>query len=1014
MTTNGKLNKKALPEIENRLAREYKEPTNEIEQALCKVFEEVLGIEKVGILDNFFELGGDSIKAIRIISKLRGKNCVVTVKDIMNGKTVEKIAYAVKNVSDNQTYEQGEISGKVEKTPIIREFEKKNFAKPWHYNQASMYDVSGITNSVIAKAIEEIVKHHDILRAVYRNEVFDILPVKESKLFDFYEFDYTDCENTYSAVENKCTEIQGSMDLANGPLVKAAVFTLKNEKVMMLSMHHLVIDGVSWHIISEDFSTAVKQIENGEKVALPYKTASFIEWSIKLREYENSLSSSEINYWKKVSSEIKLGKIQSEIVSDAGNTVDSTIQLSEDITKKLIDKSSNICNAKIDEVLISAVASAVKKVTGQNKLAITLESYGRDETIDLLVDRTVGWFTCVYPVVVDCADDIKENIIYAKENIRQAALHKLSYSCLKDELNSVESDMEFNYLGEIGGSKESMTDKYSSGLSIAEENVSNVPLGINGGVFNGKMVFFISSSKYSREFIDALSINIEQTLIETAKYCAENMVEEKTASDYDIYDLSVDEFRTITQNLNGNIDKMYGLTPLQEGMLFHNLENSESTSYVLQDIFRVNIHMNSENIEKALSLLSKRYEVLKTTFIYKNTVNPKQAVYTERVPEFEEIFASEDEIQNIINNDVSRGFELDKDTMLRVKLIRLSDTENVIIWTMHHIVTDGWCTNLLFGKFMDYYTRLANTSLAEIENEIIQEKAQQGEYSEYIGWLEKKTPEQARQYWLDLLSGYDNNTEIKPLEKPEKSDSQMNRISLKISENVTSSLLKLASDNESTISTVLETACGIMLQKYIGSNDVVFGKVVSGRNADIKDIENIVGLFINTIPVRVNAENDLTVVQLLRNQQKQGIESSEYDYCSLAEIQGMTSQGSNLIKILYVFENYSSGLVSKEASDDGSSDSVISEGTREQTSYPISISGHMAGNNLEIEVMYNPNEFCINEIELLMKRLSIICNQIAEDSEQKVSRIGMITESEKELICNKFNATQTAYPSEKT
>ncbi|MEE1282416.1 MAG: amino acid adenylation domain-containing protein, partial [Acutalibacteraceae bacterium] len=1014
VTTNGKLDKKLLPDITSGFVREYKAPRNDAEKVLCKSFEEVLGVEKVGIFDSFFELGGDSIKAIRIISKLREDGFVVTVRDIMNGKIVEKIALTVQKNSDKQLYEQGEISGEVEKTPIIKMFERSKFPIPEHYNQASMYSVNGIDNQIIRRAIEEMVKHHDILRAVYRSEKLEILSISESKLFDFYEFDYTGNENSNEDVEDKCTEIQGSIDLENGPLVKVAVFTLGNEKIMMLCMHHLVIDAVSWHIISEDFDTVVEQLKGGKEIKLPNKTASFIEWSRKLKEYGENIPKSQKDYWKNVVSELEEGKIQSENASENGENYTTTIQLSEDITKKLLDKSVSISNAKIDEILISGIATAMRKITGQDKLSITLEAHGREESIGLLVDRTIGWFTCVYPVVVSSTDDIKENIIKAKENVRKAALYKLGYSYVKDELDVVESDIEFNYLGEVGGSKENVTDKYSFGLSIAEENVSKVPISINGGVFNGRIVFFVSTNKFDENFINEFSKKIEETLIDTAVYCDENIVEEKTASDYGIYDLTVNEFRNAVEKLDAPIEKMYGLTPLQEGMLFHNLEDSEATSYVLQDVFKVNIAMNSENVKKALQLLSKRYEVLRTTFIYENITNPKQAVYVERTPEFEEIEANENKIAEIINSDLVRGFELDKDTMLRVKMIHIADNKNVIVWTMHHIITDGWCTNLLFGKFMEYYTKLENTSIFDIEKEILQEKAEQGEYSEYIDWLERKNPDKAREYWSNLLSGYENDTEIKPMEKPETSDNQMNRISLKVTQGVTNKLLSFASENESTISTVLETACGIMLQKYIGGKDVVFGKVTSGRNADIKDIENIVGLFINTIPVRVNAEEDITVTQLLRNQQKQGVESTEYDYCSLAEIQSMTLQGSELIKVLYVFENYSSGLNNKEESDNDSSDDIIAEGGREQTNYSISISGHMAGDCLEIDVMYNPNEFCEKEIRLLMNRLNVICEQIAENPEQKVSNIGMITEPEKALILDDFNATEKSYPSEKT
>ena len=133
--------------------------------------------------------------------------------------------------------------------------------------------MTGIENAVIKQAAEEIVKHHDILRAVYRDEILEILPIKESKLCDFYEFDYSKETDKAKAIDEKCTEIQGSIDLKNGPLVKIAVFELGSEKVMMFCIHHLAVDGVSWRILSEDLETSLKQLKNGGTVELPEKTA---------------------------------------------------------------------------------------------------------------------------------------------------------------------------------------------------------------------------------------------------------------------------------------------------------------------------------------------------------------------------------------------------------------------------------------------------------------------------------------------------------------------------------------------------------------------------------------------------------------------------------------------------------------------------------------------------------------------------------------------------------------------
>ena len=460
VTRNGKPDRRALPEIEVITAKEYIAPGNEAEEAVCEAFSEILDVKKVGIQDNFFELGGDSIKAIRIISKLRNTGYTATVKDLMNRKTVEKIAIAIKRNTEEIRYEQGEVTGKVELTPIIKSFEEWKLAKPEHFNQAIMVSVTGIENEVIKQAIEELVKHHDILRAVYRNNELEILPIAESKLCDFYEFDYSQVEDKHKAVEEKCTEIQGNIDLANGPLVKIAVFELGETKQMMFCIHHLVVDGVSWRILSEDFQSAVSQIKAGKKVILPDKTASFIEWSKKLKEYGEKLISNENEYWKKASAKIAEGHVTGEYTeTEAGHAV---AEFSKETTEKLLTKSGNAYGAKVDEVLLAGLARAVGRITGQKSVAIKLEGHGREEIHEpVLIDRTVGWFTNVYAVSLECSEDNDESIINVKDTIRSIPNMGMGYGYTEHE---EEPDICFNYLGDFNEGNVQNIGQYSSGL----------------------------------------------------------------------------------------------------------------------------------------------------------------------------------------------------------------------------------------------------------------------------------------------------------------------------------------------------------------------------------------------------------------------------------------------------------------------------------------------------------------------------------------------------------------------
>ncbi|WP_037297462.1 condensation domain-containing protein, partial [Ruminococcus flavefaciens] len=566
--------------------------------------------------------------------------------------------------------------------------------------------------------------------------------------------------------------------------------------------------------------------------------------------------------------------------------------------------------------------------------------------------------------------------------------------------------------GDFSGSK---TSNYSTGNDISPENKTNDRIVINGSVIDGKLKFIIFSQtvEYGQKFITELTQEFKNSVGELAGYCAEETHDEKTESDYEINDLTTDEFRELKESLEGKAEKIYGLTPLQEGMLFHNLEDRESTGYVVQNVYNVAFEIEESILRETLRILSIRYDILRTGFIYESISEPKQVIYEERVPEYEVTEENGDDAVKAAE-EVRRGFDLTKDTMLRVKAINTGEGKSKIILTVHHIVMDGWCLGILVGKLFEIYCRIKNGEAIEtIEKGIREEKNNNGEYSDYLSWLGRQDGEKAAKYWEEVLEGYENDADIKAMRKPEPTEEQMKELWGSTDEGTTNKLKKIAESNEATINTAAEAAVGILLQRYSGKDDVVFGKVVSGRNAPINGIEDMVGLFINTIPVRVTAEQNTTVTELIKIQQEKGTESTNYDYCSLAEIQSKAVQGSGLIKVLYVYENYTSGLNAESAGNTEESP-VTTESAREQTNYGITISGFEKEGRLSFKIMYDPNKYCENEIKLIIDRLLKICKEMAENPNGKVSELEAITAGEKALILNDFNATETEYPREKT
>jgi non-ribosomal peptide synthase protein (TIGR01720 family) len=519
VTRNGKLDKRALPEIEAKAVKEYAAPRNEKEEAVCKAFSEILNTETVGIKDNFFELGGDSIKAIRIISKLRNYGYKVTVKDIMSGKTAENIALSLSSESNEKKYEQGEVFGMIEATPILKKFKNLSLAKPDHYNMSKFFVVNGVKNEQLYEMVRKLVIHHDMLRVVFRNDTFEILPVNESKLFDFFEFDLTRSADPIKEMTEKCTKVQESICLSDGPVVKAAIFDIKEDKVMVLIIHHIAVDGVSWRIISEDIETAVKKARNGETIEFPPKTASFIEWSNKLREYADMQTEEEKLYWKNASDESAEGLIKGNYEDDSDQEPFAFVKLDEERTNMLLTKCVNADGAKINELLLAGLSMALRRLTDQHKLSIKLEGHGRESIhVPIDVDRTVGWFTNEYVINLDCLDDYDGAVKSAIHAVRSVPNNGMRYGY---NPHTCEPDICFNYLGDFGHSESEEGKVYPCGKMVSEENVLPEKISINGMVINGIMSFNFYS--YDRRFgfnaISAFAEVFRQTLIELSDYC---------------------------------------------------------------------------------------------------------------------------------------------------------------------------------------------------------------------------------------------------------------------------------------------------------------------------------------------------------------------------------------------------------------------------------------------------------------------------------------------------------------
>ena len=543
ITASGKLDKRALPEIKAVSSVEYVAPSNDFEREVCDIFASVLGAERIGLSDSFYSMGGDSIKAVRIISKLREKGYKLLVSDIMRNKTIGKCLGDIRAFENDINYEQGEVTGIVGKTPILRFFESLKLACPQHFNQSKVIDVTEISDDIVKEIITNIVTHHDMMRAVYRNGSFEVLSTAESKMFDMYSFDMTSEEYTAEELFRKCTEIQASIDIENGPVVKAAIFDFGDERKLLIIVHHIAIDTVSWQILREDFETIYNEISEGKDITLPPKTASYIEWSKTLEEYKTSeIFEKNKAYWDKIienGTDHKFNHLKKAYDVSPETKEYQYIISAEEVEN--FKEAGEIFNANINEMLLSALALAVNMISGQSMLTVSIESYGRENLHkEILIDRTIGWFTNIYPIVLECSGEIRDIIVNNKEIIRKIPKNGFDYGLIDSAETDSSDILCFNYTGESvssdkGDDNNDNINIITGGAAVSEKNILKNNIVLNMSLQNGSLYSNVqyNTAFYCENDINELMDKFREAVNKIANYCLNINDNVYSASDFD-------------------------------------------------------------------------------------------------------------------------------------------------------------------------------------------------------------------------------------------------------------------------------------------------------------------------------------------------------------------------------------------------------------------------------------------------------------------------------------------------
>lgn len=569
LTHNGKVNRNALPDLDltlPQLDQAFVAPRTAIETTLAEIWAHVLGVQQVGVHDNFFELGGDSILSIQMGARANQAGLQFTPKQVFEHQTIAELATVVVT-KQRVLVEQEFVTGSVFLTPIQRWFFEQNLPDPHHFNQAVVLQfLQPVDLVLLEQALQQLLVHHDALRL--RFELTESgwqqsYSSPDSSIFlNRWDFSALTTAEQNLAFESAATEMQTSLNLSIGPLMRTGFFDLGESQSsrLLIVIHHLVVDGVSWRILLEDLQTTYQQLSRGEVVQLPAKTTSFQQWSQMLHQSSHAILSQEQEYW------LEPPPFTPLLVdfSNGKNTVASADQimstLSAPETQALLRDVPRAYHTEINDVLLTALVQAFAQWTGGRSLLIDLEGHGRENLVvdigatDIGVSRTVGWFTAVFPVYLSLeATHPGDALKGIKEQLRRIPNRGIGYGLLRyssDNPTIVEqlkqrsqAEVLFNYLGQFNQSPNPSLfhpiQEPSGSTQSLNGNRSHV-LEINSWISDEQLHLHwnYSQAMHRRSTIEALAKKFLQALHSIITHCQSPEAGGYTPSDFSEANLS--------------------------------------------------------------------------------------------------------------------------------------------------------------------------------------------------------------------------------------------------------------------------------------------------------------------------------------------------------------------------------------------------------------------------------------------------------------------------------------------
>ncbi|WP_346830056.1 non-ribosomal peptide synthase/polyketide synthase [Pseudomonas abietaniphila] len=1007
LSANGKLDRKALPEPQLQ-QRAFEAPLAGVERELAELWQDLLGVTQVGRQDNFFELGGDSILSLQIVSRAKKRGIQLTPRQMFERQTIADLAQVaqVLNRDEAATVARVEFNRDIPLTPIQHGFFEQPMRRRSHWNQSLLLTPDeALETPALTRALQALINQHDALRMTFvqqDNGQWQQRYRAEGHPADLAGDLLWERKVRVGELAAACDQAQASLDLKDGPLLRAVHFTLADGgERLLLVVHHLVVDGVSWRILLEDLHNAYAQAQAGLSVDLGEKGLPFQRWAHRLLDfaYSDALLA-EAHYWRNLPSAPPLPVARPDGKALQASVQQLHLQLDTARSQALLSQAPAAYRTQINDLLLTALTRAIAQWSGESRALIALEGHGREDLFEGLdPSRTVGWFTSLYPVSLQAQDCLDAALKHTKETLRAVPNGGIGYGLLHhlrgEALPSLEGCVLFNYMGRVGHPTGRLQN--NSGLfTLAEEGSgaqrdADSPLAcelsVDAQVRNGQFSLTCSYSgeRHETPSVQRLLDAYANALDEVIEHCLTHSA--VTPSDFPALDLTQAQLDALPVAAR-DIEQLYPLTPMQQGLLFHSELGETQSADDARDLYINQVALDIEHLplarfKSAWAGAVQRHPVLRASFLrLTGSQQPVQVIRRDAALVVRELDlrAGQQALSDVLAAERETPFQLHEAPLMRVLLVRQSETRWKLVWTFHHILLDGWSSAAVLGEVIQSAMSDAAPTAA-------------GHYGDYVQWLLSRDAQESARFWQQHLAGFEQPTLMATaLTPPTSANGEPLPTQVRVtSMDLDSQLLhNTARRQRVTVNTLIQAVWVLLLQRYTGQKRVAFGATVSGRSAQVPGIERMLGLFINTLPLVQAPESQQKVGDWLNELQAHNLELREHEHTPLFEAQRYAGHaGRDLFDSLVVFENYPVDAVLRDKQAGGVN--LGSVELSDKTHYPLSLAV-VAGEQAHIHVNYHSNVFSAEQIDRLCGHFQTLLDGLCRFPEASVGELSMLTQ----------------------